>query len=52
MTTHGAPPPHDEDDLHAHRHDRRYKVFAVVLALVVLAFSAISITVVVTMSGR
>lgn len=36
---------HDED--HA-AHDRRYRWFAVGLALVVLAFAAISITVVIT----
>jgi hypothetical protein len=41
-------PEHDDD--HRIRHDRRYILFAVILALVVLAFSAISITVVVSTS--
>ena len=40
-----ADPGHDDVD--RTRHDRHYRVFAVVLALVVLAFAAISITVVV-----
>jgi hypothetical protein len=40
-----APP---EDDTAAH--DRRYKLFAIGLAVVVLAFAAISIAVVVTTS--
>lgn len=34
------------------RHDRRYMVFAVILALVVLTFAAISITVVVSTTSR
>jgi hypothetical protein len=41
----GWPP----DDDHA-AHDRRYKLFAIGLAVVVLAFAAISITVVVMTS--
>jgi hypothetical protein len=44
---HGADLPPDE---HRALHDRRYVLFAVGLALVVLAFAAISITVVVTSS--
>ncbi len=42
---------HDEGrGVHEHRvrHDRRYMMFAIGLALVVLAFAAISITVVVS----
>jgi hypothetical protein len=45
--TGGAASPDDED--HA-VHDRRYKLFAVGLAVVVLAFAAISIAVVVVAS--
>lgn len=41
---------HDHDE--QRRHNRRYIIFAVVMALVVLAFSAISITVVISTSGR
>jgi hypothetical protein len=44
--------PQDEDDFQHAQHDRRYRLFAVALALVVLAFAAISITVVITTSGR
>lgn len=43
----------DENEDHsddARAHDRRYKVFAVVFAAVVLAFAAISIAVVVSTS--
>jgi hypothetical protein len=40
----GAEPLPDDDQA---AHDRRYKLFAVGLAVVVLAFAAISITVVV-----
>jgi hypothetical protein len=43
----GASQPPDEDRA---AHDRRYKLFAVGLAVVVLAFAAISITVVVMTS--
>ena len=43
----GTAPLSDEDRA---AHDRRYKLFAVGLALVVLAFAAISITVVVMTS--
>ena len=43
----GAAPLPDEDRA---AHDRRYKLFAVGLAVVVLAFAAISITVVVMTS--
>lgn len=42
--TGGAASPYDEDRA---VHDRRYKLFAIGLAVVVLAFAAISITVVV-----
>ena len=45
--THG---PADEGD-ERRRHDRRYMVFAIVLAVVVLAFAAISITVVARTTG-
>lgn len=44
----GAASPPDDD--HA-VHDRRYKLFAIGLAVVVLAFAAISITVVVMTSS-
>lgn len=43
-------PAHDED-ADPGTHDRRYRLFAVGLALVVLAFAAISIAVVVMTSG-
>ena len=43
--------PTHEDDADHGTHDRRYRLFAVGLALVVLAFAAISITVVVSTSG-
>lgn len=41
-------PTHDDDQ---GDHDRRYRLFAIGLALVVLAFAAISITVVVMTAG-
>ena len=41
-------PTHDDD--HG-AHDRRYRLFAIGLAVVVLAFAAISITVVVMTAG-
>jgi hypothetical protein len=41
-----------EHDDEQRRHNRRYIIFAIVMALVVLAFSAISITVVISTSGR
>ena len=41
-----------ENDDEQRRHNRRYIIFAIVMALVVLAFSAISITVVISTSGR
>jgi hypothetical protein len=37
----------DETAEHGRRHDRRYMVFAIILAATILAFAAISITVVV-----
>jgi hypothetical protein len=43
----GAAAPPDDDTA---AHDRRYKLFAIGLAVVVLAFAAISITVVVMTS--
>jgi hypothetical protein len=43
---------HSEDSPeHARTHDRRYVIFAIVMAAVVLAFAAISITVVVLTSS-
>jgi len=42
-------PPEDAHD--GRRHDRRYMLFAVILAIVVLTFAAVSITVVVSTSG-
>jgi hypothetical protein len=44
-------PRNSHDDDH-HRHNRRYIVFAVVLALVVLTFAAVSITVVANTTSR
>jgi hypothetical protein len=44
----GGPAAGHDDDMAAH--DRRYKLFAIGLAVVVLAFAAISITVVVMTS--
>jgi hypothetical protein len=41
---------HEHDDDEPAVHDRRYKLFAIGLAVVVLAFAAISITVVVMTS--
>jgi hypothetical protein len=41
-------PTHDDDQ---GVHDRRYRLFAIGLAVVVLAFAAISITVVVMTAG-
>jgi hypothetical protein len=39
------------DDVDQGTHDRRYRLFAIGLAVVVLAFAAISITVVVMTAG-
>lgn len=43
--------PGDEEEVDHGVHDRRYRLFAIGLALVVLAFAAISITVVVLTAG-
>lgn len=43
--------PADEEDVDHGVHDRRYRLFAIGLAVVVLAFAAISITVVVLTAG-
>lgn len=43
--------PSPDDDIDHGAHDRRYRLFAVALAVVVLAFAAISITVVVMTSS-
>ncbi len=40
----------DSVSLERQRHDRRYKIFAVVFAVVVLLFAALSITVVIISS--
>lgn len=44
-----VPSPHEDEDRAAH--DRRYKIFALALAVVILSFAAISITVVITTAG-
>lgn len=41
----------DEDDIDNGTHDRRYRLFAIGLAVVVLLFATISITVVVMTAG-
>ena len=47
----GLPQPPSDETPDAHVHDRRYKLFAIGLAAIVLAFAAISITVVVLTAG-
>ena len=42
---------HDDDEVDQGDHDRRYRVFAIGLAVVVLVFAAISIAVVVMTAG-
>lgn len=42
---------HDEEDADHGVHDRRYRLFAIGLAVVVLAFAAISVMVVVLKPG-
>ena len=42
---------HDDEDTDHRAHDRRYRLFAIGLAVVVLVFAAISITVVVMTAG-
>ncbi len=41
-----------QDPNDPHRHNRRYILFAVILALVVLTFSAVSIGVVISTTSR